>query len=96
MSATQDFSCEWCEAKFYARMADRARGWGRFCSKACKASKQKFGGTKAFWEKHSPGNKRSNIAKYGERIRRSDDDHDGDLDHWGHPFAAGFEGHGQN
>ena len=29
-----------CGAKFMARAADRARGWGKFCSKSCKAVKQ--------------------------------------------------------
>lgn len=29
-----------CGVKFMARTADRARGWGRFCSKSCKAIKQ--------------------------------------------------------
>ncbi|QZI68703.1 hypothetical protein K5F93_20175 [Pseudomonas protegens] len=89
MSATVEVSCEWCAAKFTARTADRKRGWGKFCSKPCKASKQEFGGTKAFWKSANPNNKRSNIGKYVDRL--SDD-----YDHWGHPFAAGFEGHGQN
>ena len=29
-----------CRAKFMARSADVKRGWGRFCSKSCKASEQ--------------------------------------------------------
>lgn len=29
-----------CGAAFTARSADVARGWGRFCSKSCKAVKQ--------------------------------------------------------
>lgn len=28
-----------CDATFTARVADRKRGWGRFCSKACSKSK---------------------------------------------------------
>lgn len=32
--------CEWCKEPFEARAADRKRGWGKFCSKSCKASKQ--------------------------------------------------------
>ncbi|PSL93537.1 hypothetical protein [Pseudomonas sp. R9.37] len=68
MCATVEVSCAWCEGKFTARVADRKRGWGKFCSKSCKASKQKYGATKAFWEKASPGNKRSNIAKYADRL----------------------------
>jgi hypothetical protein len=76
MSATVEVSCAWCAEKFTARTADRKRGWGKFRTKSCKASKQKFGGTKAFWEKASPGNKRSNIAKYGDRLTRWNPDHD--------------------
>ncbi len=68
MSKTVEVSCAWCDGKFSARVADRKRGWGRFCSKACKASKQKYGSTKAFWEKVNPGNKRSNINKYAYRV----------------------------
>ncbi len=37
-----DVKCEnkGCGKAFKARSADRARGWGRFCSKSCKAVKQ--------------------------------------------------------
>ena len=80
MASTVDVACEWCAGKFKARTADRKRGWGKFCSKACKASKQKYGGTKAFWEKASPGYKRSNIAKYGERLIRDGADCEDDYD----------------
>lgn len=29
-----------CRAEFQARAADRVRGWGKFCSKSCKAIHQ--------------------------------------------------------
>lgn len=32
--------CAWCKGPFLARAADVKRGWGKFCSKSCKASKQ--------------------------------------------------------
>ena len=80
MASTVDVACEWCAGSFKARTADRKRGWGKFCSKACKASKQKYGGTKAFWAKASPGYKRSNIAKYGERLMHDSADHEDDYD----------------
>lgn len=32
--------CATCKDPFLAREADIKRGWGRFCSKSCKASKQ--------------------------------------------------------
>lgn len=34
-------SCEACGAAFQAKAADIARGWGRFCSKSCKAKQPK-------------------------------------------------------
>lgn len=39
---TVDVKCanKRCGAMFTARIADRARGWGKFCSKSCKAIKQ--------------------------------------------------------
>lgn len=38
--STVQCNCEWCKKPFTARTADRKRGWGRFCSKRCKAMKQ--------------------------------------------------------
>jgi endogenous inhibitor of DNA gyrase (YacG/DUF329 family) len=32
--------CKNCGTDFEARVADRKRGWAKFCSKSCKASKQ--------------------------------------------------------
>lgn len=37
---TVEVCCAWCKKKFMARVADRKRGWGRFCSKSCKAKEQ--------------------------------------------------------
>lgn len=39
MTSTVEVTCERCKKPFMARVADRARGWGRFCSKNCKATK---------------------------------------------------------
>jgi endogenous inhibitor of DNA gyrase (YacG/DUF329 family) len=33
-------NCACCSATFEARIADRNRGWGKYCSKRCKAIKQ--------------------------------------------------------
>lgn len=33
-------TCERCRNPFQARVTDRKRGWGRFCSKRCKAIRQ--------------------------------------------------------
>lgn len=35
-----EVNCKSCGTKFEARVADRRRGWGKFCSKSCKAKKQ--------------------------------------------------------
>ena len=35
-----EVKCKRCRNKFQARVADRKRGWGKFCSKSCKASFQ--------------------------------------------------------
>ena len=32
--------CATCKTEFQARTADVKRGWGKFCSKSCKAKKQ--------------------------------------------------------
>ena len=37
---TKTYKCNNCGDPFTARIADRARGWARFCSKSCKASRQ--------------------------------------------------------
>ncbi len=36
----QTYQCKSCGDDFVARVADRNRGWARFCSKSCKASHQ--------------------------------------------------------
>ena len=75
---TVEVKCKNCGEMFTARIADRKRGWGKFCSKSCKAKKQE---------------KRTGQCKaYFERQERNDEDED-----WlGHPFEAGYFGHGQN
>ena len=40
MAATVIVKCKRCKAPFEARTADMNRGWGLYCSKACKAKKQ--------------------------------------------------------
>lgn len=32
--------CKCCKIDFQARIADRNRGWGKFCNKSCKAKEQ--------------------------------------------------------
>jgi hypothetical protein len=38
--STATYKCACCGDPFIARVADRKRGWARFCSKSCKAVKQ--------------------------------------------------------
>lgn len=42
MAAMIEVTCQnkECRKRFEVRVADRQRGWGRFCSKSCKARKQ--------------------------------------------------------
>jgi len=40
MAATVIVKCKNCKTPFEARTADVSRGWGLYCSKACKAKKQ--------------------------------------------------------
>lgn len=47
--------CKTCKAPFEAREADRKRGWGRYCSKSCKAIRQtqiKGRRSKAAYQRH--------------------------------------------
>ena len=37
----QKVNCACCGNEFIARVADVKRGWGKFCSKSCKAKRQK-------------------------------------------------------
>jgi hypothetical protein len=39
-AATVVVKCKRCGDPFTARVADRKRGWGKFCSKSCKAIRQ--------------------------------------------------------
>jgi hypothetical protein len=67
MAATVDVSCAWCKGTFSARIADRKRGWGKFCSKSCKASKQekRTGQNAAFQDRRT---ERRNAEAVGDDI----------------------------
>lgn len=49
-------NCKTCKQPFMARVADRKRGWGKFCSKSCKAVKQtqrfNSGASPRSWKRH--------------------------------------------
>tara|TARA_R110000796_G_scaffold12575_5_gene41520 strand:- start:1223 stop:1615 length:393 start_codon:yes stop_codon:yes gene_type:complete len=40
MASMKTVKCSKCANEFQARTADINRGWGKFCSKSCKAKKQ--------------------------------------------------------
>lgn len=40
MAEMVEVACKWCGTKKMVRSADVKRGWGKFCSKACKAKDQ--------------------------------------------------------
>ncbi len=42
MAQMVEVKCKQCKEPFMAKVADRKRGWGKFCSKSCKAKKQEL------------------------------------------------------
>lgn len=40
MASMTTVKCQCCRKSFEARTADVKRGWGKFCSKSCKAKRQ--------------------------------------------------------
>jgi hypothetical protein len=43
MPSMKTVKCVRCGQEFEARTSDIKRGWGKFCSKSCKAIKQTYG-----------------------------------------------------
>lgn len=79
--------CEWCNGNMAVRKADVDRGWGKFCSKSCKAKKQeKKNGQHAAY---LSGRGVSNL--HPERLKEYDTDNKWFDD--AHPFSS--EGLGQ-
>lgn len=95
MASTAEYKCQCCKEPFIARTADRKRGWARFCSKTCKAVKQeaKKGQYAAYTSGLDQHNDDSGLSADQRRAKAWDKEMNED---WGHPFAAGFEGHGQS
>ena len=59
--------CQCCKAPFEARVADRKRGWARFCSKSCKAIRQtQRTGVRGPTGERNDG--RSDWQRYGDTI----------------------------
>jgi len=73
--AKVEVKCKGCRTVFLARVADRKRGWGKYCSKSCKAKVQEGRtGQYARW-----------LAGESQRAKN---DHDNDLDYEGQSWDA--------
>jgi hypothetical protein len=89
---TATYKCLGCKCAFIARVADRNRGWARYCSKSCKATVQT-----ATTGQSSP--KTYYCSQCGERARKyiGADQIEYLCDHhaaeWCHPMSS--EGLGQ-
>jgi len=68
-----------CGVTFDARVSDRKRGWGKFCSKSCKAVKQE-----------ARTGQHKEFLRNGSNHGRCHDDNE-----HGHLHMSGFLGHGQ-
>lgn len=61
-----DCKCEWCRKPMQVRAADRKRGWGRYCSKQCKAKHQesRTGQNRAYQDRQQNGPTFSNAHQF--------------------------------
>lgn len=80
-----------CRLMFPARPADRNRGWGKYCSKSCKAVAQ---ADKARTKSESGVRasamprirRKSKLSKYVDRLFEGSIEGYSDGENWGHPF----------
>lgn len=70
--AMVDCNCDYCGANMSKRVADRARGWGRFCDKSCKASFAANGPKKAPPTKKSAPKGKEKIIQELVNLARKD------------------------
>lgn len=91
----------WCGTKYEARETDIKRGWGFSCCKSHAAIKRDYGRSNPI--NLATGKHINNVSKKKRPKRVATDTrvyskskvkHD-DMSHWGHIFASGYEGHGQ-
>jgi len=72
-----------CGKEFEARTADVKRGWGKFCSKSCKAKKQgrlpMSKETRALWRKYNIDLRNDEAYHYWQQM----DEHEAILDDLG-------------
>ncbi len=78
MAATAEFACQWCKQPFIARLADRKRGWARYCSKSCKASRQerRTGQHTAYQDRRERSGNPYEGGEFADAHLFSNEDHD--------------------
>ena len=72
--------CKCCKEEFSARVADRNRGWAKFCSKSCKAKEQ---------EKRT--GQHAEFLRKKEHAEAQEDDCDEELGWDAHKLSSGGE-----
>ncbi len=72
--AKVEVKCARCKEPFLARVADRKRGWGKFCSKSCKAIRQE-GHTGNYHRYKQREDRRENPYDYEDGPREFSDAH---------------------
>ena len=88
MASMTTVKCHQCGNPFQARTADVRRGWGKFCSKSCKAKKQgrllASKETRAMWREYNREMKRDRFwDQMDEHEAILDDLGETDDDKWG-------------
>ena len=95
MATMKEITCKCgCGRKKFVRVADIKRGWGLFYSKSCKASHQeeRTGTYRKYLNRQFSGKS----SYHGDREDRGIYQEDGIHPiGYGHVFASGDEGHGQ-
>lgn len=81
MTMKTTVKCKNCKTEFEARVADRKRGWARFCSKSCKAKKQSK--TMPFDKDAQRSYKKDNRGAYIEGMNYIDPNDVDDDEHLG-------------
>lgn len=72
MASTITVKCNWCKKEFKARTADIKRGWGKYCSKSCKASDQEC---KTNGQYRKLQNSYNNFDQHGHIFAMGEDGH---------------------
>lgn len=74
-AATIEVTCKCCPDKFIARVADRKRGWARFCSKSCAAYWKSYGKRRGHQsiEMRESALHRNNIERFKQQEKALED-----------------------